>query len=178
MTKMPRVLELFKPTGSIGAAFERIGWEVISVDLVAKFNPTHVANIANFEYKQYAPDYFDFLWGSPPCTQFSVAKTCGKRDIEGATKLVEKTPEIIRYFNCQWAFENPQSGFLKKSLVCKEFLLKMFLIANMACLIASLRESGLIWAATIGLPDQRVSWRSARIKLSSVAMPTQPSSGD
>ncbi len=50
----------------------------------------------------------------------------------------------------------------------------MFLIANMACLIASLRESGLIWATTIGLPDQRVSWRSARIKLSSVAMPNQP----
>ena len=111
---MPRVLELFKGTGSIGAAFERIGWAVISVDLVAKFNPTHVANVANFDYKQYAPDYFDFLWGSPPCTQFSVAKTCGKRDIEGATKLVEKTSEIIRYFKCPWAFENPESGLLKK----------------------------------------------------------------
>ena len=58
---MSRVLELFKGTGRIGAAFEHIGWEVISVDLVAKFNPTHVANVANFGYKQYAPDYFNFL---------------------------------------------------------------------------------------------------------------------
>ena len=111
---MPRVLKLFKGTGSIGAAFERIGWEVISVNLVAKFNPTHVANIANFDYKQYAPEYFDFLWGSPTCTQFSVAKTCGKRDIEGATKLVEKTLETNRHCKCPWAFESLQSGLLKK----------------------------------------------------------------
>ena len=88
---MPRVLELFKGTGSIGGAFERIGWEVISVDIVAKFRPTHVANVANFDYKQHAPDYVDFVWGSPPCTEFSIAKRCGKRDLETATKLVEKT---------------------------------------------------------------------------------------
>ena len=43
-----------------------------------------------------------------------MAKTCGERDIETATKLVEKTLEIIRYFKCPWAFENPQSGLLKK----------------------------------------------------------------
>ena len=62
---MPRLLELFKGTGSIGTAFEWIGWEVISVDLLAKFCPTHVADVATFDYKQYAPDYFDFVWGSP-----------------------------------------------------------------------------------------------------------------
>ena len=111
---MPRLLELFKGTSSIGTAFEWIGWEVISVDLLAKFCPTHVADVATFDYKQYAPDYFDFVWGSPPCTEFSMAKTCGERDIETATKLVEKTLEIIRYFKCPWAFENPQSGLLKK----------------------------------------------------------------
>ena len=92
---MPRILELFKGTGSIGAAFERIGWEVVSVDLVAKFCPTHVDDVANFDYNQYAPDYFDFVWGSPPGTEFSIAKTCGKRDTETATKLVETTLEII-----------------------------------------------------------------------------------
>ena len=96
---MPRVLELFQGTGSIGAAFERIGWEVISVDIVAKFNPTHVADVANFDYKQHAPDYFDFLWGSPPCTQFSIARTTGgPRDIQGACALVKRTLEIFEYF--------------------------------------------------------------------------------
>ncbi len=62
---MPRVLELFKGTGSIGSAFDRIGWEVVSVDIVAKFCPIHVADVATSDYKQYAPDYFDFVWGSP-----------------------------------------------------------------------------------------------------------------
>ena len=104
---MPRVLELFKGTGSIGNAFERIGWDVVSVDLVAKYCPTHVANVATFDYKQDAPDCLDFVWGSPPCTEFSMANACGERSIETATKLVEKTLEIIRHFKCPWAFENP-----------------------------------------------------------------------
>ena len=111
---MPKVLELFRGTGSIGEAFERIGWQVTSVDMVAKFKPTHVCNILDFEYQQYAPDYFDFVWGSPPCTEFSIAKTSGIRDIEGATKIVERTLEIIRYFKCSFGMENPQSGFLKQ----------------------------------------------------------------
>ena len=65
MTKMPKLLELFKGTGSVGNAFERIGWEVTSVDMVAKFKPTHVSNMLEFDYKQYAPDRFDFVRGSP-----------------------------------------------------------------------------------------------------------------
>ena len=68
---MPKLLELFN-------AFERIGWDVTSVDMVAKFNPTHLANILEFDYKQYPPGHFDFLWASPPCTEFSIAKTTGK----------------------------------------------------------------------------------------------------
>ena len=111
---MPKLLELFKGTGSIGDAFEKVGWQITSVDMVAKFKPTHVCNVLEFEFKQYPPDHFDFVWASPPCTEFSIAKTQGKRDIEGATKIVEKTLEIIRYFKCPFAMENPQSGFLKQ----------------------------------------------------------------
>ena len=62
---MPKLLELFKGTGSVGDAFERIGgWEVTSLDMVAKFKPTHVSNILSFEYQQYPPDHFDFVWAS------------------------------------------------------------------------------------------------------------------
>ena len=38
----------------------------------------------------------------------------GKRDLEGADRLVSKALEIIQYFSsANWAFENPQSGLLK-----------------------------------------------------------------
>ena len=46
-----RVLVLFCGTGSVDRAFERMGWEVISVDILAKFKPTHVANILDWDYK-------------------------------------------------------------------------------------------------------------------------------
>ena len=39
------VLELFSGTGSIGRAFEKLGWNVTSVDINPRFNPTHVADI-------------------------------------------------------------------------------------------------------------------------------------
>ena len=58
-----RVLVLFCGTGSVDRAFERMGWEVISVDILAKFKPTHVANILDQDYKQYPRDYFDFAGG-------------------------------------------------------------------------------------------------------------------
>ena len=42
---MPALLELFSGTGSVGRAFEARGWEVVSVDCVAKFRPTHCVDI-------------------------------------------------------------------------------------------------------------------------------------
>ena len=48
-----RLLELYSGTGSIGPAFERIGWDVVSLDIEAKFEPTHVVNIHDWDYKQY-----------------------------------------------------------------------------------------------------------------------------
>ena len=109
-----RALVLFCGTGSVDRAFERLGWEVISVDILAKFKPTHVANIIDWDYPQYPRDYFDFCWGSPPCTHFSIARTTGgPRDIQGATALVQRTLEIFQYFCCPWAIENPATGLLK-----------------------------------------------------------------
>ena len=41
---MPALLELFCGTGSVGRAFEALGWEVVPVDCCAKFKPTHCAD--------------------------------------------------------------------------------------------------------------------------------------
>ena len=109
-----RALVLFCGTGSIDKAFQRLGWEVTSVDWESKYAPTHVANIMTWDYRQYPPGAFQFVWGSPCCTHFSRARTTGgPRDIDGATALVARTLEIIAYFGCPWALENPQTGLLK-----------------------------------------------------------------
>ena len=109
-----RALVLFCGTGSIDRAFQRKGWEVVSVDWEPKFAPTHVADIMKWNYQQYPKDHFDFVWGSPCCTHFSIARTTGgPRDLEGACALVAKTLEIMRYFGCAWALENPATGLLK-----------------------------------------------------------------
>jgi hypothetical protein len=109
-----RALVLFCGTGSIDKAFQRLGWEVVSVDWEAKYSPTHVADLMTWDYEQYPKGYFSFVWGSPACTQFSIARTTGgPRDIEGATALVARTLEIMEHFECPWALENPQTGLLK-----------------------------------------------------------------
>ena len=106
-------LELFSGTGSFGRSFERLGWTVVSLDICAKFKPTIVADILQWDYTCFPRDHFQFVWASPCCTEFSVAKTVGVRDLEGADKLVQRTLDIADYFGCHWAMENPQSGLLK-----------------------------------------------------------------
>lgn len=48
-------LELVSGTGSIGRAIEKLGWNVTSVDINPRFNPTHVADILKWEYSVYRP---------------------------------------------------------------------------------------------------------------------------
>jgi hypothetical protein len=68
---MPRILILFKGTGSVDALFERLGWEVVSLDILKKFNPTHQCDIMDFVYTQYPRGYFDIIWASPECKVYS-----------------------------------------------------------------------------------------------------------
>ena len=48
---MPRLLELFKGTGSVGRAFEALGWDVTSLDIDPKANATYTCDIADFDYR-------------------------------------------------------------------------------------------------------------------------------
>ena len=87
-----KLLELFSGTGSVGKVAKSLGWNVVSLDLKkADIN----TNILQWEYKEYERGSFDMIWASPPCTEYSMAKTVGVRKIREANNIVMKTLEII-----------------------------------------------------------------------------------
>ena len=107
------ILELFSGTGSIGKVAIDFGHHVISLD--KDMEADIKTDILDWDYKTYDPGYFDLIWASPPCTEYSVAKTTGTRQIEQANEIVQRTLEIIEYLQPTWfIIENPQTGLLKK----------------------------------------------------------------
>ena len=71
-------------------------------------------DIMDWNYGMYPSKYFDIIWASPPCTEYSRAKTTGVRDIEGANTVVQRTLDILEYYEPKyWIIENPQTGLLK-----------------------------------------------------------------
>lgn len=109
-----RLLELFSGTGSVRKAVGERFLEIVSVDILPKFNPTIETDILTWDYRVYPTNYFDVIWASPPCTEYSKAKTRGPRNLELADSIVRKTLEIIEYFKpTTWYIENPQTGLLK-----------------------------------------------------------------
>ena len=102
-----KLLELFSGTGSVGKVAKEFGYDVVSLDLK---NADINCNILEWDYKQYDTGYFDFIWASPPCTEYSRAKTTGVRKIDEANAIVLKRIEIIKYFQpLAFFIENPQT---------------------------------------------------------------------
>ena len=116
---MKLLLELFSGTGSVGKVAKEMGFEVVSLDLK---NADINCDILNWDFTQYPIKHFDMIWASPPCTEYSRAKTTGIRKIDEANKIVLKTIEIIKYFQpTVFIIENPQTGLLKNQPFMDEF---------------------------------------------------------
>ena len=110
---MPFLLELFSGTGSVGDVAKNLGWTVVSLD--RDMPATIEMDVMDWQYKLLPPKTFDFIWASPPCTEYSKAKTTGTRNLELADSIVHRTLEIIDYFKppLGYIIENPQTGLLK-----------------------------------------------------------------
>ena len=114
-----KVLELFAGTQSVGKVAKTLGFDVVSLD--RDMDADIKTDIMDWDYTAFAPGHFDVVWSSPPCTEYSRAKTTGVRDIEGANEVVQRTISIINYFTPKyWMMENPQSGLLKSQLCVQE----------------------------------------------------------
>jgi hypothetical protein len=126
-----KVLVLFSGTGSVEGALHRYFPQAmtVSVDCEPKFQPTHCCTVQqwiNMEggLEMYDPHYFDVIWASPPCTEYSRAKSTGPpvagaldprfphRDYVVADDNVRAARYIIDKMQPRyWFIENPD-GYL------------------------------------------------------------------
>ena len=108
---------LFSGTGSVDRSLEAAGFQVDSLDIDPARNSTWTCDVLDWEaWRDMAPGTYDFLWGSPPCTHYSMARTRAKtpRDLEGADRIVQRTLDIISHLKpLGWLMENPQTGYLR-----------------------------------------------------------------
>lgn len=105
---MEKILSLFDYTGNWSRPYEENGFEVIRVDIKRGID------ILTWDYKGISG--VKGILAATPCTDYAVsgAKHFAAKDADGRTaasqKLVDKTKEIIDYFNPDfWAVENPRS---------------------------------------------------------------------
>ena len=114
---MKLALVLFKGTGSVDRSLEKLGFHVDSLDIDPKCNATWTADILKWDdWMRIEPGTYDFIWASPPCQQYSRARTTAKtpRNLELADSIVAKTLQIIKYLLPKgFLMENPQTGLLK-----------------------------------------------------------------
>lgn len=109
-----RLLELFCGGKSVSKVAKEFGYECVSVDILEKLNPDVCCDIRQLDY--WSLGEFDVVWASPPCTEFSFAKTVGERKLDEAMELVRKAAEIIAYINPKYyVIENPV-GLLRQFL--------------------------------------------------------------
>jgi hypothetical protein len=126
---MPRLLELCSGTGSLGRAFTARGWDEVSVDCDPCANSSICCDLLELTAERcLACGPIDFVWVSPPCTFYSIARTTGPpADLATADRLVQKcldlaaelgAPSITRSALSGAASQAPGEGGVKGCAPC------------------------------------------------------------
>lgn len=115
---MPRMLDICSGLGGASQAFVDAGWQVdrlennpLLTDPESKYyvsGTTHV-DILEWQYEHLPRDFYDFIWASPPCTEFSDAISSPKNRARDAgveftpdTRIIHKVAEILDHFSPTW----------------------------------------------------------------------------
>jgi len=105
----PTILELCSgPNKPASRALRRryLKAKVVTVDVDRDTFPTIVADLVS--NLPWPPAYFDIIWASPPCTEYSFAKTVGVRDLTRADAIVGACLRVIEHLKpSAWFIVNP-----------------------------------------------------------------------
>ena len=112
----PLMLDLFCGTKSVSRVFAAHGWETFTLDIDPSCHADLTCDILDLKREQLpSPESVFFIWASPPCTEYSRARTRAlkPRNLELADRLVAKTFEVISWFDgVPFCVENPATGML------------------------------------------------------------------
>jgi hypothetical protein len=114
-----------------------------------------VRNIDQAELKREV-EVCSFIWASPPCTQYSIARSYAKnpRDLEGADTIIVRA--CMKIIEClrpdRWAMENPYTRLLKGREVVAPW--ERYLKRATSCMFGfPYKKETAIWAnAHVNLP--------------------------
>lgn len=106
---MPLMLDLCCGLKGASAAMRERGWDVISVDIDERFDPTIVADVRLWPYSGPRPD---LVWASPPCTEFSrESMPWTRRGITPDMSIVQACIDIARKSDARfWLIENTRGA--------------------------------------------------------------------
>ena len=71
---MGKALDLFSGTGSVAQRLVSLAYEVVTLDLNHRTNPTIAKDLLEWNYLEYPPGYFRVIAASVPCAEYFLAK--------------------------------------------------------------------------------------------------------